>query len=59
MTRKLGGYVCDGCGDFKEYLSESWSTISLMTSETEISQTCHFCLECRSKKLAFPPKEES
>jgi len=55
-------YRCDGCGKQRDYLSESWSTVTIIhetqvfTMEEDANKTevYHFCLECRSNKKEWP-----
>lgn len=48
-------YVCDGCSAQRNYLSTSWSTVTIITTvkdgePSEEHEIKHFCLECRSDK---------
>jgi hypothetical protein len=54
-------YRCDGCGKIADYLSYSWSTVTIH-HEIEVptleddnrTEVFHFCLECRSNKKEWP-----
>lgn len=43
-------YRCDACGAERDYLSTSWSEITLYRFEDHKPQLLHHCLECRSNK---------
>lgn len=42
-------YICSGCLKEKDYLSESWSTITWADGHKT-----YRCLECRSEKVVWP-----
>lgn len=47
-------YRCDLCGKTKDYLSDSWSEITVALSDGQ-SIEIHHCLECRSEKKEYRP----
>lgn len=43
-------YRCDTCGKIRDYLSDSWSEITVLFQDGSEAALLHCCLECRSDK---------
>lgn len=50
MSQRGTTYTCDHCGKVKDYLSDSWSELTVLDRAGRPYRILHHCLQCRSEK---------